>query len=82
MRFSGCSECEQLWEACENATFKRVRAENALDMAKASYSAPNMQCLEQELEEASQALEKCYESFRQHEAIAHQGRSRRAGAGA
>jgi hypothetical protein len=82
LRFSGCGECEQLWEAYENATFKRVRAENALDMAKASYSTPDMQRLERELEEASQALEKCYETFRQHEAMAHQVRSRRAEAGA
>ena len=29
-----------------------------------------------------EAIEKCYETFRQHEAIAHQGRSRSAGAGA
>jgi len=76
LRVSGCTECERLWEAYANATFKRVRAENALDMAKAVYGAPeNMQKLERDLDEASQAADKCHKALIEHEAIAHDGRS-------
>ena len=76
MRVSGCTECERLWESYANATFTRVRAENALNMATAVYEVPeNMQRLERDLDEASQAADKCHKALTEHETIAHDGRS-------
>jgi hypothetical protein len=75
-RFQGCDECGRLWEAYENATFKRVRAESVLNMATALYVEENrMQSLKRELEAASQAVEQSHENITQHEATAHGGKS-------
>jgi hypothetical protein len=76
LRFQGCVECKRLWEAYANATFKRVRAESALNMATALYAdEKRMQSLKRELEDASQAVEQSHEQIAQHEAIAHGGQS-------
>ena len=71
-RFQGCDECGRLWEAYENATFKRVRAESVLNMATALYAEENrMQSLKRELEAASEAVDQSHERIAQHQAIAH-----------
>jgi len=76
LRFQGCDECGRLWDAYANATFKRVRAESALNMAMALYAdEKRMQSLKRELEDAAQAVEQNHEQIAQHEAIAHGGQS-------
>ena len=75
-RVQDCQECARLWEAYENATFKRVRADNALNRATALYSEPETnQSLKREVEEAAQLVEQRYKALAQHEAIAHSRQS-------
>jgi hypothetical protein len=72
LRVQDCDECERLWEAYANATFEQARAENALNMATASYVGRNaMGSLERELEKASKVAEQCHETIAKHQAIAH-----------
>jgi len=76
LRVQDCDECGRLWDAYGHATFKRVRAENTLNLATASYEeADAMQSLERELERASQAADECYKTLTRHAAIAHGGQS-------
>lgn len=75
-RIHDCQECARLWEAYENATFKRVRADNALNRATALYGEPETnQILKREVEEAAQLVEQRYEALAQHEVIAHSRQS-------
>ena len=75
-RVQDCGECTRLWDAYENATFKRVRAENALNRATALYEERDReQALRREVEEAAQSVEQCYKALAHHEAIAHGRRS-------
>ena len=75
-RVPDCDKCTRLWEAYENATFKQVKAENALSMATALYTEQNgMQRLRREVEDASQSAEQCHITLAQHIAIAHSGQT-------
>jgi hypothetical protein len=75
VRIHGCEKCSQLWEAYESATFKRVRAENTLNIATDSYAEPELiQRLKGELDEAVQKLKRIDDQTAQHEAAAHRSR--------
>lgn len=38
MRETGCQDCDRLWRALEDCTFKLIRSESCLDIARKSYA--------------------------------------------
>jgi hypothetical protein len=81
MRDPACKECDQLWDSYANATFKRIRAQNAVELAKALYAEDgNMETLRAELEQQVGKVEQIHNKIDNHEAAAHNGRPRDASA--